>query len=524
MDSRSCYGIVRWRLTRGVGWSLALLCAAAAAQRPGQEVQGTGEPFTGALIVDARGSDFRDPIRLERLIERIDRTPFSDIILQVRHYGDAHYNSRIAPKALGISETFDPLAAVLAGLRSPDRGGMPAALGGRPGPRRVLAWIDPFTVANVNRAVPAPDEHVTIAHPDWLSLTSDFENQGPGGQQYLEPGLEAVREHLARIVVELVTRYPIDGIVIGPLRYPGLEGNWGYHPTLLRAWRESTGERDQPAPDDPRWRAIRRDYVTRSLISMAGAARRARPGVLVGAFVLAEGPAPASLEEFAATPVALGALADWPLWMREGAVDFLILENFRSEGLGAADFDGWNAFAADQVQATGVEVFVGIAGFRNISLDVLGQIRRVHRAGLAGIALSNYREPIQDSTSRELFFRVLAGNDLGPDAERLPFPEPRETAIVVAPPFPPVSAETSAEEAPPSEGGEPMEEQTASASTEPGDTEVPPSQPAVVEQPQSDLDRMLAEVSRRVRERTRLSIEPSEKAVIYLKRRYPNIF
>ncbi len=462
------------------------------------------------------------------MIDELGGLPFNSVIVQVRVYADAYYNSDLVPRALGISESFDPLDRLLKGLRrksaKPDSGSSGLASGIES--RSVYVWFDAFRVANVNRPVPVGETHVSVAHADWLTRNADLDTEDAGGNQYLEPGLDEVQRHLSAVVRELIGRYPVDGIIFGGLEYPEGDSRWGYHPAMIRAWREKTGSRGQPEPDDAVWSEMRRENINRTLRNLTRAARDARKDVTIGVFASAEGDAPASLDGFSETVAYRGAHQDWLGWMKAEEADFILVSNHHAESSPSekrGSFDSWNAFAAEAVQSTGVEAIIGVAGSLNISLDVLNQIRRTRGAGLSGVALSSYREPIQDSTARKVFFRALAKTELAPDAFRLPFPA-REVAAETQPDpadaFPPVrekpsdvaTAEPEAMpdlEIPPpptADSAGAVEIEIASGSMV-GDSEDPSGRGG------SDSDSEQSRV-----------IEPDAEAMQILKRRFPNIF
>jgi len=138
-------------------------------------------------------------------------------------------------------------------------------------------------------------------------------------------------------------------------------------------------------------------------------------------------------------------MQDWVGWMNAKMIDTVYLQNFRNEGEDAAGFDGWSQFAAELVQRTGVEVTNVVAGFQNISIDVLSQMRRTQEAGLGSVGLSNYREPIQDKGSREIFFRALGTSVFSIASKRMPFPEPIQASATPLSWPPPAPAATPAQ-------------------------------------------------------------------------------
>lgn len=515
----------------------AFLLVAMLALLPGKGVAQDSKPgatdaapqaFTGAIVLDAISGQFRDDIRAGRLIEEMEGLPFNSVIVQVRVYADAYYDSDLVPRALGIGETFDPLDRLLKGLRG-DSENTDSGLASGVAHRSVYVWFDALRVANVNRPVPVGETHVSVTHADWLTRNAELDTEDAGGAQYLEPGLDEVQRHLAAVVRELIGRYPVDGIIFGGLEYPEGNGRWGYHPAMIRAWREKTGSREQPDPADVVWSEMRRENIDRTLRNLARAARDARKGVRIGAFASAQGDAPASLDGFSETVAYSGTHQDWLGWMRDGELDFVVVSNHRAESSaaekrgGVGGFDAWNAFAAEAVQSTGVEAIIGVAGSLNISLDVLNQIRRARGAGLSGVALSSYREPIQDSTARKVFFRALGKTELAPDAFRLPFPVREVAADVPSAPthaFPPVRSE-------------PVDIAVAESEPMPElDIPPPPTVDSIgaveIEIASGTMIGDIDDPSGRARSDSdsarRRIIEPEEEAMQILKRRFPHIF
>lgn len=479
--------------------------------------RGTGFPFKSLLLLDSRGANYRDPLRTSRLVDELARSPFDSIAIQVRAFGDAYYTSDIVPRALGLSAKFDPLAEVIKGLKSARQ------------PKKVYAWIELYRVANVNRAIPLPPDHILKQHPEWLSRNAKFQSEDGDGNQYLEPGLDAVQEYMESIVAELMTRYPqLDGVLLDGIRYPGLEGDWGYHPAVLDLWRKETGQADPPAPDDEAWTRLRRRLLSRNLNRLRLSAQNARRGAEAFVVASSEGPAPTSAEDFHAGPVFNGALQDWPAWMKDKNADAVVLLNYRQEGPDSGGFDTWNRFAADLVEETGTEVYPAVAGFANISIDTLSQIRRIQDLGFVGAALSNYLEPVRDSASRELFFRALAKTVFAPDSERLTFlpreevPTEAETEVAAAipgelPSESPDELEIEMELPPPPELT-PFEESP----------EMAPLEPVTVRRAEEEDARvasLLDEASEKLApKREEKLIEPPFQAMEFLRRKFPNIF
>ncbi len=450
---------------------------------PKEKSSSDGPQFLSGILIEPSGGTYRDAAKLDRMVEELKRSPFDDIYIQVRAYGDAYYASQIVPRAYGVSErisekeSFDPLGRFLKAIKSDTKR-----------PRRVFAWIIPFRVANVDR--PTDANNVAKQNPDWLSMDSKFKKQDAEGNQYLEPGLDEVQGHLESVVAELASKYPVDGILVDDLRYPGTAGDWGYHPSLLDAWRSQTESKDAPAPNNAAWGEIRRGAINACVSRMSAAAKKARPEMIFAVFASAENPP--AFDNFSASVEYTALMQDWPFWMKEKSVDLVVLKNYHAEAEGGGpQFDRWNAFAAMQVKQTGVEILCATAGYQNLSIDAMAQLRRAQDVGLAGAVVANFRAPVQDEASRELFFRAVASTIFSDDSKRKPL---KETQMALGEGLPPK------EEIPPP----------------PEPLAVPPTLDEVVKGIDEKLDDRMGRFTN--------LIEPSDEAIGYLRKMYSNIF
>ena len=128
------------------------------------------------------------------------------IVMQIRPAGDAFYPSQYEPwseyltgrQGLPPYPYYDPLEFM---IEETHKRGM-----------EFHAWLNPYrAVFNVNKSSVAPS-HLSKIHPEWF-LTY-------GSIKYFNPGLPEVRQHVARVVKDLVTRYDLDGIHMDDYFYP----------------------------------------------------------------------------------------------------------------------------------------------------------------------------------------------------------------------------------------------------------------------------------------------------------------
>src|SRR5262249_31006922 len=73
-------------------------------------------------------------------------------------------------------------------------------------------WFNPYRVSlgsDPNTLVP---DHPGRQHPDWLRVY--------GGKMYFDPGIPDVRAHIEQVILDVVSRYDIDGVHFDDYFYP----------------------------------------------------------------------------------------------------------------------------------------------------------------------------------------------------------------------------------------------------------------------------------------------------------------
>jgi len=169
---------------------------------------------------------------IDRAVDYAVRARFHLLFVQVRGRADAYYRSELEPAARGLqqpTEIFDPLRYFVE--RAHEAG------------IAVHAWINVFYVWSDHENAP-PDGHITRTHPDWLVTTRDgvrmdelpvsvWTQRGLEGY-FASPGNPEVRRHIVGVARDLATRYPIDGIHLDYVRYPGID--FDYSPAQRTAF------------------------------------------------------------------------------------------------------------------------------------------------------------------------------------------------------------------------------------------------------------------------------------------------
>ncbi len=345
---------------------------------------------------------------------------FDSLLVQVRGRADAFYTSSIAPRSEYLQETspdFDPLSETLSSCA----------------PIPVTAWLNVYYLWTGDTP---PEDKNHPGHPDkdWIIHDADGRpvseytelerNLGWIEGTYADPSSEKYRTLMVDVVRELVRRYPVNGIHLDFVRYPGIPyghnsktatlftHKWGFDPKWiptdipdLETWLNGS----MPLSDRIMttaalfWADLRAAQIT----AMVKALKRALEGT------------GRDLEFSAAIFPDAGAAffekgQDWQTWARKGLVDTLYpMAYFGSQGRVTAqlqdviafrDTNGLNlnlwaglgAYIKDPWEISQEADSARIAGYNTFSLFSLGHLMR--KKGRTGpyLAAMKYPLPVPD--------------------------------------------------------------------------------------------------------------------------------
>ena len=213
---------------------------------------------------------------------------------------------------------------------------------------RVHAWIE-VTLVAANGELPPSREHVLYQHPEWLMvprelaaemLKVDVRTPGYLGRLtrwaranptrvdglYVSPLAPDAADYLVAAVTAAAKRYPVDGVFLDAVRFPGVDFDYSRHAmeifradTRPQLNAEERARLDEVEAIDPfgyaeefpeRWRAFRQSRLT-SLVSRLRRALSEISQTLVVSAGVPSDPSSALAESF----------QDWTNWMQTGLVD-----------------------------------------------------------------------------------------------------------------------------------------------------------------------------------------------------------
>ena len=389
-------------------WALACLVAVATALGCG------GAPVsTGGWVVR---HELAEPGGAKRVCAVAGAAGLDQVLVQVRGRGDAYYRSERVPLAESLTgaedgETpRDPLAEVLAACHD----------------REVVAWLNVYFLWEGDIRPAAPG-HVANAHPEWLLRDADGRSVAEYGPLeraagwieglYADPAAAGYREHFVEVVREVVTRYPVAGVHLDFVRYPGPDygqggdlgasfaAAWGVDPRLLPA--------ELRTPELGPWLAGEGSPADRVLITAAllwAEMRSARVTALVRAVrAVLDVEAPQMGLSAAVFPdpgnAYLAKGQDWPAWAAAGLVDALYP---------MAYFGGPERVAGQLQEVAGLvpadtEVWAGLGAYIKEPGPLADEAATARRLGYDGVCLFDVGTVLDTAAGLEGYVQAVSG-------------------------------------------------------------------------------------------------------------------
>lgn len=141
---------------------------------------------------------------LRRQLDSLQSAGCNAVIFQVRPQSDAFYPSHLEPWSRFLTDggkspipEWDPLQFMID--ESHARG------------MELHAWLNPYRVTSSAKQI-LPKNHIYHKHPEWFVKYD--------GKTYFDPGQPESREFITEVVMDIVSRYDVDGIHFDDYFYP----------------------------------------------------------------------------------------------------------------------------------------------------------------------------------------------------------------------------------------------------------------------------------------------------------------
>lgn len=269
---------------------------------------------------------------------------FNAVFLQVRPTGDALYPSNLVPwskyltgeQGLAPYGGFDPLKFW---VEEAHRRGI-----------ELHAWFNPFRLSK--------EKEQTFSSDNIVAHRADFTVRHQGNL-YLNPGVPEVRRHIKDVVMEVVTRYDIDGVHFDDYFYPGKDFQ-------DQATYQKYKKNNQTLHE---WRV---ESINTFIRSLGKEIHAKKPSVQYGVspFAIWANKQSNTLGSNTRGNESLYAhCADTRTWVKNEWVDYIMPQIYWNIGFEIADYqviaDWWNQV----VEGTSVDLFIGHAAYKTMNKD-----------------------------------------------------------------------------------------------------------------------------------------------------------
>jgi len=289
---------------------------------------------------------------LNNILTHHMETGMNTVYLQVRSQCDALYQSNIEPWSADLTGTqgrapnplWDPLQFA---IEESHKRGM-----------ELHAWLNPYRAAsNINSIAGFHASHISKVHPEW---TINVATTATTTVQILNPGLPQVRDYITSVVVDIVTRYDVDGIHFDDYFYP--------QPATGASVNDNAAYEADPRgfPNTTAGRADwRRDNVNLLIKRVNDTIKALKPWVKFG--VSPTGIYRNSTNPAIGTPTSglehyTTLYCDSRKWLQQGWIDYLAPQVYWYIGQPGADYSKivpwWND------NANGRHIYIGMAGYK----------------------------------------------------------------------------------------------------------------------------------------------------------------
>ncbi len=324
--------------------------------------------------------------RLAGAIERLQKLNFNTIYPTVWHEGYTLYPSAIAAKSFGKAQSPEP------GLQGRDMLAEAIALGHAKG-LAVMPWFE-FGLMSEERA------DLSTRYPGWLTTRKDGSSvfvYGDRGQHrfvWLNPLRPEVQQLIVDLIVEVVSKYDVDGIQLDD--HFGMPVELGYDDyTIAQYQKDHNGKRPPNDHKDPEWLRWRSHYVTDLMVKIFTAVKTVKPNCLIS---LSPNPKDFSYQNY---------LQDWHRWVQLGLIDQLIIQVYRSDLAGfKKELERRELVEVRQKIPVGIGILTGLR-VQNVDIkQIEDQVKTTRDLGFQGFSFFFY-ETLGD---RDLAFQTLLGS------------------------------------------------------------------------------------------------------------------
>lgn len=340
------------------------------------------------------------PNRLTNALQTLKRLNFNTLYPTVWNWGYTLYPSQVARRVTGramrLVTPTDPNLNPDLGVQGRDVLAEIVTQAHQKG-MTVIPWFEFGFMA------PA-DSELAKRHPEWLLKRQNGTvvwKEGSHDRVWLNPFRPDVQQFIENLVVEIVTKYDVDGIQFDD--HFGFPSEFGYDPFTVELYQqEHDGEYPPVDFKNAEWIAWRADKISEYMNRIYQAIKSRKPNAIVS---VSPNPQEFSYNFF---------LADWQTWEEEGLIDELVLQVYRQDiNVFIREIERPEVQAAQSRIPVAIGIITGVKPQPAPISQIQEQVQVVRDRNLAGVSFFFYeslwnlaKEP--RSTRQLAFQRMFA--------------------------------------------------------------------------------------------------------------------
>lgn len=244
---------------------------------------------------------------------------------------------------------------------------------------------------------------LVLNRPHWLTRKRDGSQtsiSAAGEVVWLNPFLPEVQQFITNLVLEVVSKYDVDGIQFDD--HMSLPRAFGYDPYTVALYTQEMEKAPPSNPEDADWVKWRADKITEFMVRLNRAVKARKPKMIFSVSP--------NYYDFAYKL----QLQDWLTWMRQNIVDELVVQVYRHNLQGFVNtISRPEMYEAKQKISTGVGIMTGLRNKPVPMRQIKSQVRAAQRRGLGTVFFyyeSLWEKAQESSQQRQAGFRTLFPN------------------------------------------------------------------------------------------------------------------
>lgn len=315
-------------------------------------------------------------VKIQQVVSNCKKAGINNIYVSVWNQGYTHYPSAVMMERFGVAihprfGQRDPLKELIEEAQAKKI--------------KVHAWFEAgYTEVSVDSGL-----SLLRKYPYYAAVGTNRQRVEENGLAWMNPFHPLVQNFIKSLILEVVKKYNLDGVQYGQY-LPAAPLTAGYDLYTLNEYKKEHNGRFPPGnSQDSLWLRWRSSKLSQFAKSLHQAIKTSKPDIAISA-------APAVF------PLASsGYLQDWPNWLKDGYVDYVVVQLYRD------NLDEYQQILGTAIQQAGAKKDLLCASLKplngaHLSTSSLKEMRKLNtNNGLLGDVIFYHLEPSSSKSSKK---------------------------------------------------------------------------------------------------------------------------